>query len=171
MKKISWLFLFILTTALAFAQDSTEYAGKAGITDVADSDPGLFFVMMLILMGLIAAAAICLFLAAMVALIIFIFISAGILSLSVFMGWYRKSFKAGLRWLVLLTFGAAGTGGGILSYFIYLQFNEAPFQWHHLLLYAIPGGLLGGLLCGLLFLFLLFMMAKFLQSRYQQLRQ
>ena len=94
MAKKLWLIGFlVLCAVLVFAQDSTAYHGKAGVADVADEDPGLFIVMMIVLVGLITSIILGLIALAVLFLSVTALVAGGILSFSVVMGLYHKSLR------------------------------------------------------------------------------
>lgn len=149
MKKIILLFLLLLPVIALLAQtDSTAYQGKAGIADVAEDDPGLFMMMMIFLLGLVVAILISLVIAGMVALFIFLLTAAGILSVSVFMGWYKRSIYTGVKWFVYLSFSIAGIAGVSLVCLLLHRFRDMDYSLKTLLSWSIPAGLIGGLLAG-----------------------
>lgn len=161
------IFLFILFIATAlFAQDTAGVEGKAGVTDVADSDPGLFVVMMLILAGLLGAATAGAFICFFVFTIIMATIATGLFSASVLIGLYQRSFKSGFRTLVYLSFTLIGSAGAIGAYMLYAAMSAGvDFQWKYALLLALPAGVAGGVLCARLFLKMLSGVATMVQKR------
>ena len=144
-KKWRLLVLLILCAAFVYAQDSTIYRGKAGVEDVREEDPGLFIVMMIVLVGLITSIILglitltCLFFGLMA------LVTGGILSFSVIVGVYRGSLLTGVRTFIfiiaMLLGGAAGTAGYILFSFI----RQSHFQFQYMLFLSTLGGMAGGL--------------------------
>ena len=120
MKKLTGIISLLLLVVAAIAQDSTVYEGKAGIADVAEDDPGLFIFMMFMLMVIILALMFTVVLAGVFWALLMGLAFAGIVSMSVFMGWYQKSVSAGLIWFVLLCFGFVGVGRGMLIYLFFV---------------------------------------------------
>lgn len=147
---ILWLLLFPVVTLMAQA-DSSVYnpsGGKAGVADVADADPGLFMVMMIFLIGFLIAVIACFAIAAVLALFIFLLTAAGIVSLSVFMAWYRRSIYSGIKWLIYLSFSFAGMAGTVIVCLLAEGFGNASYSLRTTLSWGIPIGLAGGLLSG-----------------------
>lgn len=153
MKKfILFIALLLPVMALVAQMDSAAYQGKAGIADVADEDPGLFMFMMIFLLGLIVAIIVSLIGASLLALFIFLLTAAGILSASVFMAWYKKSFYTGLKWFVYLSFSIAGMVGVSLVCLLLCRFGDIGYTLKTLVSWGVPAGLAGGLLAGWLVL-------------------
>lgn len=132
MKKIIFLLLVLLPVATLLAQvDSSVYnpsGGKAGVADVADSDPGLFMVMMIILIGFLIGIIACFALAAVLAFFIFLLTAAGIFSFSVFMAWYRRSIYSGVKWFIYLSFCFAGMAGTAFVCLLAEGFGNASYS-------------------------------------------
>jgi hypothetical protein len=103
MKKTASLLLSFLLPALLFAQNGTPYnpdQGSAGVADVADSDPGLFFFMIviaLLFIGIILATCILLLLLAAIASVL---VLCGVVSVSVVAGWHQQSFSKGVAFFI-----------------------------------------------------------------------
>lgn len=149
MKKTILLLLLLLPVALLLAQtDSSAYQGKAGIADVAEDDPDISVMMLMLLLGVGVAIIISLVVAGMVALFIFLLTVAGILSVSVFMGWYKRSIYTGVKWFVYLSFSIAGIAGVSLVCLLLHRFRDMDYSLKTLLSWGIPAGLIGGLLAG-----------------------
>ena len=147
---ILWLLLFPVATLIA-QTDSSVYnpsGGKAGVADVADSDPGLFMVMIIFLIGFLIAVIACLAMAAVLAFFIFLLTAAGIVSLSVFMAWYRRSIYSGIKWFIYLSFSLAGMAGTAIVCLLAEEFGNASYSLRTTLSWGIPIGLAGGLLSG-----------------------
>src|SRR5688572_12264154 len=113
MKKLIGIISLLLLVIAVIAQDTSAYQGKAGVTDVAEEDPGLFMLMMFMLLVIVAALVLTAIFAAIFWMLLLVLAFAGIVSVSVFMGWYQKSVSAGLIWFVLLCFGFVGLGSGM----------------------------------------------------------
>jgi hypothetical protein len=153
MKKIILLTALLLPVLVLKAQvDSSPNQGKAGVADVADSDPGLFMLMMIILVGLFVAILVSLVGASMLGGFIALLTAAGILSFSVFMGWYKKSIYTGVKWFVYLSFGVAGMAGVLLVCLFIHGIGKTGYPLKTLLAWGIPAGLAGGLLAAWLVL-------------------
>ncbi len=152
MKRFILLLSALLPAVLLLAQaDSSVYnpsGGKAGIADVADSDPGLFMVMMIFLIGFLVAVIACLALAAVLALFIFLLTAAGIVSFSIFMAWYRRSIYSGVKWFIYLSFCFAGMAGTAFVCLLANGFGNASYSLKTMLSWGIPIGVVGGLVGG-----------------------
>ena len=149
MKRFILLLLFLLPLAVVFTQaDSTAYQGKAGIGDVAEEDPGLFIFMMIFLLGLVVAIIACLAAAAVLAFFAFLLVAAGIVSVSVFMAWYKRSVYTGFKWLVNLSFSITGMAGVTVLCLLLHQFGDTGYTLRTMLSWGLPAGLAGGLLGG-----------------------
>ena len=127
--------------------------GKAGIADVAADDPGLFMFMMIIAFGVIVAILFVMVCAVVIAMLLLFLSAVGILSLSVFMGWYKKSLYTGVQWFVFLSFGVTGMAGVLMVALLVTRFGHSDYSLNTLLSWGIPSGLAGGLLAGWLVLF------------------
>ena len=152
MKKFIGVISLLLLVITVIAQDSSLYQGKAGVADVAEEDPGLFMLMMFMLSAVLMALVLTVILAMFFWLLLLALAFAGIVSASVFMGWYQKSVSAGLMWFVLLCFGFVGVGSGMIVYLIAVGVSSLEYSTFHMLLYAAPAGLVGGLLAGRIFM-------------------
>ena len=100
MKKTIFLLISMALSLILMAQDTAGYRGKAGIADVADTDP----VVMFILIGFIGALLLGVIALLLTCLILFLLTSAGMLSVSLFMGLYHRSLKTGIKTLILSAF-------------------------------------------------------------------
>ncbi|MBO9564741.1 MAG: hypothetical protein J7621_18325 [Niastella sp.] len=152
MKRIILLLLALLPIATLLAQaDSSVYnpsGGKAGVADVADSDPGLFMVMMIFLIGFLVAVIACLALAAVLGIFIFLLTAVGIVSFSIFMAWYRRSIYSGVKWFIYLSFCFAGMAGTTFVCLLAEGFGNASYSLKTMLSWGIPIGFAGGLMGG-----------------------
>jgi hypothetical protein len=147
-KKLWVLSILVLFVAIVFAQDSTAYQGKAGVTDVADEDPGLFIVMMIVLVGLITSIILGLITISIMFVSLTALVAGGIVSFSVVMGLYHKSLRTGIKMLVYAAAGLLGGGAGVVGYFLFILLRHAHFQIQYPLLLSIAGGMIGGLIGG-----------------------
>lgn len=167
MKKMSALIVFMFAALSIFAQDTTQAAAKAGITDVAESDPGLFMVMMFILVGLLGAATAGAFICFFVFTIIIATIATGLLSASVLIGLYHRSVKSAFRTLIYLTFITVGIGGALVAYAIFVAAShQASFSWLYALLIAVPAGGVVGFVCARLFIVMFRRVTALVQKRF-----
>jgi hypothetical protein len=162
-KKIWPVLFLILCSAVVFAQDSTVYQGKMGIADVADEDPGLFIVMIIVLIGFITA----IFLGLVAISVLFVstvaLVTGGIISFSVIMGIYHKSLLTGFRYFIVTASTLLGGAAGFIGYALFILLRHFHFQIHYPIFLSIAGGMAGGLIGGLLAL-------KFISRLYERLK-
>lgn len=151
MKKTIFLLIGMICSVILMAQDTAGYHGKAGIADVADTDPGLFMVMMFILIGFIGALLLGLIAILLTCLLLFLLTSAGIVSISLFMGVYHRSLKAGVKTLILSAFSFFGVIAGAAGYVLFSFFKHVPLKVGYTLGLSVLAGVGGGLLTGWLF--------------------
>ncbi len=170
-----FFFLFTYSYFPAFAQvvDSVDYKGRAGVMDVADEDPGLFIVMMFMLVGAILVFFLLFVFSALLALAAFlssaVFIGAGIFTTSAFIGWYNKSFSEGFKWLCMLIFGFFGLGAGafvcwLLSWIWPIYFTFSEIIYWGLGIGAVSGGASGWVVYKMIRLVLDFVKRKYQSS-------
>jgi hypothetical protein len=146
MKQLFLIFCCLFPLLLLAQADSSVYEGKAGVADVAEEDPGLFLLMMFMLMGAVIAVFICLGVGLLLSGIISLMIAAGIVSISAFMAWYNKSIYAGVKWFVYLSFAIIGIAGGIVGSVLIGYFSDYNSPVNEMFLWSIPAGLIGGLI-------------------------
>ena len=167
MKKTIFLLISMALSLILMAQDTAGYRGKAGIADVADTDPGLFMVMMFILIGFIGALLLGVIALLLTCLILFLLTSAGMLSVSLFMGLYHRSLKTGIKTLILSAFSLFGVIGGAAGYLLFSIFKDVPFKPGYTLGISVLAGLGGGLLTGWLFSILFGRFYSYLGKRFR----
>ena len=141
MKKTIFLLISMALSLILMAQDTAGYRGKAGIADVADTDPGLFMVMMFILIGFIGALLLGVIAMLLTCLVVFFLTSAGILSVSLFMGLYHRSLKTGIKTLILSAFSLFGVIGGAAGYLLFSIFKDIPLKAGYTLGVSVLAGL------------------------------
>lgn len=149
MKKALAFVLLLLLFIPVFAQVDTTYQGKAGIADVADEDPGLLFVMTLVLIGWIGIFFLCIIGVLIMAAITLAFAAAGIITSSIIVGWYRRSVYSGVKWFIYLSFAVAGALGGAMGSFMLSVLIDTSYSKEQWLGWGIPIGIIGGLLSAL----------------------
>jgi phosphate/sulfate permease len=149
-KKLWLLSILLLFIIIAFGQDSTAYQGKAGITDVADEDPGLFIVMMMILVALITSVILGLVAISILFVSLTALVTGGIVSFSIIMGLYHKSLQTGIRTLIYTVAILLGGGAGLVGYFLFNLLRHVHFQINYPLLLSIACGMAGGFIVGAL---------------------
>lgn len=162
-KKLWLLSILLLFITIAFAQDSTAYQGKAGITDVADEDPGLFIVMMIILIALITSVILGLVAISILFVSLTALVTGGIVSFSVIMGLYHKSLRTGIRTLIYTVAILLGGGAGLVGYFLFILLRHVHFQINYPLILSIVCGMAGGFIVGAVAL-------RFINILYSRLR-
>lgn len=147
-----FLFSYSYIPSIAQVVDTVDYRGRAGVMDVADEDPGLFIVMMFMLVGAILVFFLLFVFSALLALAAFLssalFIGAGIFTASFFIGWYNKSFSAGFRWLCMLIFGFFGLGAGAFVCWLLSWIWPNYFTFLEILYWGVGIGALSGGACG-----------------------
>lgn len=87
---------------------------KAGIADVAEEDPSLFMMMVIIILAFVIMMLAGIIIICLVAGIVMLLVGAGILSLSVFAGWYHRSVSKGISTFLHLSFATAGIIAALL---------------------------------------------------------
>lgn len=142
---VAFLIAFLLPLLIHAQVDTTAYESKAGVADVAEADPGLFLMMMLLLMAAVITVLLLMIISAIFAGVIAAMIAAGILSISAFMAWYKKSVYAGVKWFVYLSFAIAGLGAGLLAGLTVNHFRDYEGSQSEMLLWCLPAGIAGGL--------------------------
>ncbi|MGZ6520109.1 MAG: hypothetical protein ACXVED_21220 [Bacteroidia bacterium] len=148
MKKYPIIFFLVLICMIVWAQDSTMYQGKAGITDVDTEDPGLFVFMMIVLVGFITAIILGIIMVCFFCGLLVILTLTSIISFSVILGIYNRSVVTGVKSAILLGFTAFGGLAGIAGYLLFILFRHMHFQLQYPLLFSILGGVTGGLCAG-----------------------
>ena len=139
--------IFPLLPVLLFAQANSSHIGKAGIADVADEDPGLFIVMMLILCAFSAAFLAIGIFSALALSVLTAFIVGGVISMSVFVGFYQRSVTKGLKFFMALAGTLVGAALGMATAFITIHIFK--FSITNIYPYFTIAGILGGGLIGL----------------------
>jgi hypothetical protein len=124
MRKFYWVsFLFLAfflgsVDVVSQVSDTLEYASKAGVADVADSDPGLFIVMMCMLLGALGICFLIFILTGLAVLGGILLVASGIVSVAFWIGLYNRSYSDALKWFLILVFGVMGIVGGCLFAFL-----------------------------------------------------
>jgi hypothetical protein len=110
--------------------------------------PALFF-FVLVLLGIVAGAAV---VGSMVATIIlvglFLLASAGILSIGILVSFYKQSFTAGFKTVLMILCGLGGIAIGIGGFYAINRWLHLHYPLRTVLLSGVGGGLLGGLFVG-----------------------
>ena len=137
-----------LTQVIVLAQDSTNYVHKAGVADIAGEDPGLFIVMMIVMVGFITAITLGLVLISVLFMSVIALVTGGLISFSVISGIYYKSIKTGVKILIISSATVIGGAAGTLGYFIFIFIRHYQFHLHYSFLLSMLGGFAGGLIVG-----------------------
>ena len=154
-KRFSLFTLLILTAGILFAQTDTT-AVQATVENVDDGDfaPGLFFLLMVAIVALVAGTFLVAIVFVLAVAIIMGLTAAGILSVSIGMGLYKRSFYAGVKWFVYLSSGVCGIAAvALIGLFIKLYWPKA-IAYKTMLSWGLPAGFIGGLIGAWAFLFL-----------------
>lgn len=96
---------------------------KAGIADVAEEDPGLFMMMVIIILAFVIMMLAGIIIICLVAGIVMLLVGAGILSLSVFAGWYHNSIVKGISTFLKISFITGGIVAALLLLLVLDIFN------------------------------------------------
>jgi hypothetical protein len=166
-KKTVFLLVSMAWSLILVAQDTAGYHGKAGVADVADTDPGLFMAMMFILIGFIGALLLGIIALLLTCLVLFLLTSAGIVSVSLFMGLYHRSLKTGIKTLIFSVFSLFGVVGGAAGYLLFSILKDIPMKAGYTLGLSMLAGLGGGLLTGWLFSMLFGRFYSYLGKRFR----
>ncbi|RYY64368.1 MAG: hypothetical protein EOO13_18580 [Chitinophagaceae bacterium] len=142
-------FFYMLLPALFAAQICLA---AVGVADVADNDPGLFVFMMFILLCFGFTLAVGIIISTVILCILAVFALMGIMSVSVLMGWWQRSFLSGLSWFLRLCFIVGGVGVSWLVVFLGLMIRDVDTDAIPLFLAATGAGALGGLFCSMVFI-------------------
>jgi hypothetical protein len=147
-------FLRLIFTSITSMAATCTFAG-AGLTDVAESDPGLFMFMMILLCGFFAAIAALLAIAFTVLLLICILIACGLFTLSALVAWYQKSVLSGIRALIYSSSFVLGSlAGAMAGWIAFRLLYESQTEAIIIVGSAFLGGI-GGLLTGRLLLYII----------------
>jgi len=145
--------------------DTTKAGAGAAFKDDDGFDPGIFF-FLLIFAGIMVGAAIVGSMAAALLLVaLFVMASAGILSMGVLVGLYRRSVTAGFRAVLYITCALGGTIVGVGLFYVINHFFHLHFSYKTIGLAGAGGGLLGGLLLGLIVFALIRVLLKVLKQK------
>jgi hypothetical protein len=135
---LSILFLVLSMTALG---QNKEY-------DPAKDDEFNIFLLSLatiFVCAMIGAAIVGAFAAAITLFFLFALIAVGVLSTSVAIGLYRRSFSAGFKSFLMILFGIGCSFVGALGLLLADKFFDLPLSSSSSLLVGLLGGLIGGL--------------------------
>lgn len=116
----------------------------AGVADVAGDDPGLFLMMMMMLVAFGIALVLLLVVSfALICLFVLVILS-GILSISVVIAWMQKSVLSGLTWFLRLLFISSGTVLGMVLIMFARVYEPAHFPIMRWALICGIGGAFAG---------------------------
>jgi hypothetical protein len=123
----------------------------AGVTDVADEDPGLFLMMMFLLAGFIGVCILAAGAALVALAVCCCMIFAGTLTVSILAGWYRQSATSGLKAFVRLLFTLFGClAGALAGWILRIWLVHSPSSATVIADAAASGGAAGWLIANLL---------------------
>jgi hypothetical protein len=151
MKKVVFVFTALVLPLLLFAQKEA-YQGKAGIADVADTDLGLFYFMMIMLAFIIIAFVATCILALLIVFLIAAMIFFGILSAAVLNGLYHRSLSKGVVLFIKLSMMFIGGGAGFITAFLIGNHIHLNTELMFILIGGSLIGMVGGWLTANLFL-------------------
>ncbi len=143
----------------------TDIQNNAGEDD--DFNVFLLFVGTAFVCTMIGAAIVGSFAAALAILLITGFISAGIISVSVITGIYKKSIAAGYKALIIIVCMIAGTAIGSAGLFIVTKLAGFHVAGRTALLTGAASGLAGGVLMGLIIYKMCNASISYIKSKFQ----
>jgi len=144
------------TPALTAKTDSVKTdsakAGVSGNTTSPDDDftPVVFLVAVALASLIVGAIIVGAFATASVLALVFVMVSAGVVSAAVFTGLYKKSVAAGFKTLCVLVCALGGIVAGGFSFGVINHYFHLHLIPHNAVLLGAAGGLLGGLLLGII---------------------
>ena len=118
-----------------------------------DFAPGLFILLVFVLGGILVAFVFASIAAAILGAMLLGLTGAGILSVSIGMGLYKRSFYTGFKWFVYLSFSFCGIGGVALIALLVHIYGPKTYTFQTMLSWGIPAGFIGGLIAGWAVLF------------------
>lgn len=116
----------------------------AGVADVAGDDPGLFLMMLMMLIAFGMALAVLLVVSFALICLFVLFLLSGILSISVVIAWVQKSFLSGLRWFLRLLFISLGMIVGMVLLVFVRVYEPVHFPIARWALICGIGGAMAG---------------------------
>ncbi|WP_276479372.1 hypothetical protein [Paraflavitalea pollutisoli] len=166
MKKLIALLLLMSPALLLLAQVDTSGAhpGTVAAQPIED-DTWLIYMGMVLILGFATALILGLLATGAVAAILAGLTFAGILSVSVITGLYRKSVYAGFKAFVYLCFCVVGAAGVSLMAIMTHSYGNTGYPLKKLLTWGIPAGILGGLSCGWVVLLILKRLYEYLSMK------
>lgn len=155
MKKAVTILTFLFSALILFAQSDTT-AVQATVENVDDADfaPGLFIFILLTMAALVAAFFLVAIVSVLGIVILMGLAAAGILSVSLGVGLYKRSFYSGFKWFVYLSCGACGTATVALIAFLIKIYWPKAIAFKSMLSWGLPAGFIGGLIGAWAILFL-----------------
>jgi len=133
-------FLFIFLPVVLSAQNNAAYDDSFDIF--------LMLIATQLICGMIVAAIAGAFLAMFFLTVICISIAAGILSVSILTGWYKKSLRVGAKTFVSIIASVTGALMGIGGVQLWEMLSATNHLISSLVLWAAIGGLIGGYFTG-----------------------
>jgi len=150
--------------------DTTKAGAGAAFKDDDGFDPGIFFFLLIFAGIMVGAAIVGSMAAALLLLALFVMASAGILSMGVLVGLYRRSLTAGFRTVLYITCALGGAILGVVVFYLINHFLHLHYSYKTIGLAGAAGGMLGGLLLGLIVFALIRGLLKMLKQNVQATR-
>jgi len=168
MKKTLAVIVLLLAFLPMFAQVDTLSQGKAGVTEAAQDDGSFLLFLMVFMAGCIAIFFFSVLGVLALAGVALVLIAAGIITSSIFVGWYRRSVYSGVKWFIYATFAAAGACGGVVISLLLYYFGSSLFTYKKWLGYGKPlvWGIPIGIVSGLLSAWILVKISRMVYDRY-----
>jgi len=141
MRKILLTVNFLILSIIIFAQTDTAKTG-------ADDDMNIFLLVfaLVVISIILGAAVIGAFAATIFLLLAALFISAGILSVSIMVGFYKRSIQAAFKTFLFFLCSITGMVIGALGFFLVARLFKLNVSDSTSLVAGIISGLFGGLL-------------------------
>lgn len=156
-----WVLALILDSLTGFTQSTRDLRPEPADTSLAyipssdglpmedDFSPGLFFFALLGLMLMVISAVVALVLAVLVLLLLAVLVAWGMVTASVLVGMYQKSFEKGIMTFWVLAFGVLSALCGMALWLLVAWLSDS-FSYQTALWVGGLTGLSGGLGVGIL---------------------
>lgn len=138
---------------------------SADFPDDQDFAPGLFFGVLLVFFVILFCIGAGIVFAVLSVLAIVAFTTLGIISTSVYVGLYKKSFSKGALAFFLLVGALAGVFTGVGGFLFITILFDLSYTLPVILVSGSIGGLIAGILFGFLFFKILKLTAKLVQNK------
>jgi hypothetical protein len=116
--------------------------------DVAETDPGLFMFMMIFAVGTLVSAIVCCVLIMVAGMFLAGMAATGVVSVSILVGYSRRSVSAGWKTLWLLGGFSLGAIVATMLYGALCYFSTYIFSGWSYIMIVITAGIAGGLVAG-----------------------